>query len=210
MAESKYPSLDFTKVLGFLADKTQPVGNIPGQEERDYYFGQLFGIECFVRARILFADISRWHAVLDLLLRLANKKIWLRSQCGWVIVQALDLMSQKEVVATLERLAGAGLARTPEGVAIWLVALRRFPGLKVKPWGNPLSTKSLTDLALVLKESFQDTPKEQGDPARKNKQANWTAQLHFVWDIILGCYVSETDNEVEDFEQFWTRVVDGK
>ncbi|KAF4987295.1 hypothetical protein FDECE_15481 [Fusarium decemcellulare] len=208
LAESKYEGLTFDKVLQILTEKTQAVGNIPGQEERDHFFGQLFGIESFVRAGILFRDISRWNTVLDLLLKLANKKVWLRSQCGWVIVQSIEQMKQKEAEATLEKVASASLAKTPEGVAIWIVALSRFPDLKVKPWRNPLSKKSYGDLAAVLRESFQDFSKDPNERGQKNKQASWSAQLHFVWDVLLAHYVKEGEDGAEDFEQFWSRVVD--
>ncbi|KAH7170991.1 DNA polymerase phi-domain-containing protein [Dactylonectria macrodidyma] len=205
LAETKYTGLTFEKTLEILAEKTQAIGNIPGQEERDHWFGQLFGIECFVRARILFSDASRWNAVLDLLLRLATKKVWLRSQCGWVIVQAIEQMSQEDAKATLESVAEAGLAKTPEGAAVWLVALDRFPSIKVKPWEHPLSKKSLVDLAAVLRESFAQ---DQGEQRQKNKQASWSAQLHFVWDLILAHYVQGAESGSADFEHFWARVVD--
>lgn len=210
--ESKYSGLTFDKVLGLLVDKTQAVGNIPGKEERDHYFGQLFGIECFVRSRTLFTDISRWNAVLDLLLQLGNKKIWLRSQCGWVLVQALEQMSKEEAEGTLRKIAESGLAKTPEGVATWLVALSRYPDLRLKPWGNPLSSKSLGDLAAVLKESFKDSGKDSNDKTQSSgKQAHWTAQLHFVWDLILGCYIKGGEEAgVDGLSQFWNRVVDGE
>ncbi|RSM06962.1 hypothetical protein CDV31_008894 [Fusarium ambrosium] len=209
LAESKYPDLSFDKVLQILTEKTQAIGNIPGQEERDHFFGQLFGIESFVRANILFRDISRWNTVLDLLLKLASKKVWLRSQCGWVIVQSIEQMKQKDAEATLEKVSEANLGKTPEGVAIWLVATSKFPDLKVKPWkSSPLSKKSLGDVAAVLRESFQDQNKEQNERGQKNKQASWTAQLHFVWDIILAHYIKAGESEVHEFEQFWTRVVD--
>ncbi|KAM5375783.1 hypothetical protein ACJZ2D_005839 [Fusarium nematophilum] len=208
LAESSYPGLTFDKVLQILSEKTQAVGNIPGQEERDHFFGQLFGIESFVRAGILFRDSSRWNTVLSLLLGLANKKVWLRSQCGWIIVQSIEQMEQKDAEATLEKVTDANLAKTPEGVAIWLVALSRFPDLKVKPWRNPLSQKSFGDLAAVLRESFQDFSNDQNERGQKNKQGSWTAQLHFVWDIILAHYVKEGDAKADDFGQFWSRVVD--
>ncbi|KAJ6445979.1 DNA polymerase V [Purpureocillium lavendulum] len=208
--DSQYPGLTFDKVLALLVDKTQAVGNIPGQEERDHYFGQLFGLECFVRSRTLFSDVSRWYSVLELLLKLSNKKIWLRSQCGWVLVQALEQMSRKEAETTLTMVADAGLAKTPEGVAAWLVALNRYPDIKLKPWQNPLSAKSLGDLAAVLKESFKDSNKDTGDKTQNNgKQASWTAQLHFVWDIIIGCYVQGgAAADTDGFSQFYSRVID--
>ncbi|KAM0343876.1 hypothetical protein ACHAPU_008145 [Fusarium lateritium] len=208
LAESKYPNLTFDKVLEILTEKIQTIGNIPGQEERDHFFGQLFGIESFVRAGILFRDISRWNTILDLLLKLASKKVWLRSQCGWVIVQSLEQMNKKQAEATLEKVSEANLAKTPEGVAIWLVALNKFSDLKVKPWRDPLSKKSFGDLAAVLRESFQDFSKDQPENAQKNKQTSWTAQLHYVWDLLLAHYIKAGEAGAGDFQQFWARVVD--
>jgi len=210
LAESTYKDLDFDTVLQILTEKIQVIGNIPGQEERDQYWGQFFGLSAFVQAGILFHDISRWNTVLDLLLKLAAKKVWLRSQCGGAIVRALDQMNQKQAKATLEKVAEANLAKTPEGVAIWLVALTRFPDLKVKPWSDPLSKKSFGDLAAVLRESFQDFDKDQPERGQKNKQASWTAQSHYVWDILLAHYLKEGEAKAEEFQQFWARVVDGK
>ncbi|KAM0253310.1 hypothetical protein ACHAQJ_007364 [Trichoderma viride] len=207
MAE-KYSGLTFDKVLGFLLEKAQIVGNIPGQEERDIFFGQLFGIECFVKSRTLFSEPSRWNTILEELLKLSNKKVWLKSQCGWVLVQALQQMNQAQAKATLEKLSNAGVAKTPEGVAVWMVALDRFPNLNVKPWQHPLSRKSLGDLAAILKESFNDSNRDSSSNSRNNKQATWTAQLHFVWDLILNHYLKAGDSGAEDFAQFWSRVVD--
>ncbi|KAL6902648.1 DNA polymerase phi domain-containing protein [Trichoderma evansii] len=208
LSEEKYSGLTFDKVLGFLLEKAQIVGNIPGQEERDIFFGQLFGIECFVKSRILFSEPSRWNTVLDELLKLSNKKVWLKSQCGWVLVQALQQMNQAQAKATLERLSSVGMAKTPEGVAIWMVALSQFPNLSVKPWQHPLAKKTLGDLAAILKESFNDSSKDSSSNSRNHKQATWSAQLHFVWDLILNHYLKAEDSKAEDFAQFWSRVVD--
>ncbi|KAK4059743.1 hypothetical protein Trihar35433_10559 [Trichoderma harzianum] len=204
----KYPGLTFDKVLGFLLEKAQIVGNIPGQEERDIFFGQLFGIECFVKSRTLFSEPSRWNTILEELLKLSNKKVWLKSQCGWVLVQALQQMDQAQAKSTLEKLSSAGVAKTPEGVAVWLVVLNQFPDLKVKPWQHPLARKTLGDLTAILKESFNDSSKDPSSNSRNNQQASWTAQLHFVWDLILNHYLKAGDSEVEDFAHFWGRVVD--
>lgn len=204
LAASSYQGLAFDQVLGFLKDKTQPEGNVPGQEERDHYFGQLFGIECFVRSHILFSDASKWNTVLDLVLQLGAKKVWLRSQCGWIIVQAVDQMSEKLAESTLQAVAEANMAKTPEGVAIWIVALNKFPDLKVKPWKHPLSPKSFAELATVLRENFNDgvEPGEKG-----NKQASWSAQLPFIWNLLLS-HFSKEEESADDFDQFWSRVVD--
>lgn len=213
LASSKYTGLTFDKVLGILIEKTQAGGNVPGQEERDHYFGQLFGLECFVRAGILFADKSRWLSILDILLRLSTKKSWLKSQCGYVVVQALPQMKKKLAENTLQKLADEGFAKTPEGVGIWIVALDRFPDMKTpaQPWRDPLATTSLTSLPAALKDSGREA--SSGESGNKPKQGNWTAQLHFVWDLILAHFVKlggkPESNAAEQFKQFWNRVVDG-
>ncbi|KAG5950280.1 hypothetical protein E4U53_005311 [Claviceps sorghi] len=209
LARTKYTGLTFDKVIGLLAEKTKSVGNVSGQEERDHHLGQVFGLECFVKSKTLYRDISRWDAVLEMLLKLGHKKIWLRPQCGWIIVQALEHMTEDVTKATLSKLAGAAMAHTPEGVAAWIVSLSRYPGLKIPPWKNPLSNKSLGDLTAVLKESFKDPAKDPKEKQNGAKQASWSAQLHFVWDIILARFLSaDCDSKEEDFGQFWCRVVD--
>ncbi|KAJ9161362.1 DNA polymerase V [Coniochaeta hoffmannii] len=214
VAGSRYPDLTFDKVLQTLVEKTQPNGSLPGKEERDHYFGQLFGIECFVRANILFRDKTRWLLVLDLLLKLSEKKVWLRPQCGWVIVEAVRQMKPKLAGATLQKLADKGHGQTPEGVGIWIAAMDRFGDdlkLPSKPWSDPLAAKSLPDLTQSLKDSGRDTSQDAQHAVGKPKQNNWTAQLHWVWDILLEHFKSldaTVPSPAADFEQFWNRVVD--
>ena len=54
LVKTKYTGLGFVKVLEMLRAKTKPDGDLSGQEERDHAFGLLFGLQCFVRAKILF------------------------------------------------------------------------------------------------------------------------------------------------------------
>ncbi|EGX90657.1 DNA polymerase V, putative [Cordyceps militaris CM01] len=208
LAAAHYPGLTFQKAVRILMDKTHPVGNIPGQEERDHYLGQLFGIECFVSSGVIFAEPARWNMVLDLLLKIAQKKVWLRSQCGWVIVQALQQMDQKSAESTLKQIVDANMAKTADGVAFWITATNKYPDIKIKPWRHPLAAKTLGDLASVLKESFNESSKDSNEKkGSAPKQANWTAQLHFVWDIILAHYAGQGIKS-DELDQFWQRVVD--
>ncbi|KAH8891864.1 hypothetical protein GQ53DRAFT_719605 [Thozetella sp. PMI_491] len=213
LAETQYHELSFEKVLGILVEKTDVGGNLPGLEERDHYFGQLFGLECFVRAGILFAEKSRWAQVLDLLIKMAQKKVWLRRQCGWIILQAIPHMKKKTAEKTLQKLSDDGLAQTSEGVAIWLQALARFPKMEVpaKPWRDPLALTSFSSLPAILKDSGRDNTIGE-TPEAQRKQSNWTAQLHFVWDFILASFILRAEASAEEtsklFEQFWNRVVD--
>lgn len=211
----KYRGLTFEFVLHTLTEKTKPVGNIAGQEERDHYFGQLFGLKSFVEAKVLFNDVSRWHTILDLLLRLARRKIWLKLECAWVIAQASDQMDQTVAEETLQKVDAAGWAKTSEAVALTVVFTERFPKIKLpsKSWRDYLSTKYLGELPAILKDSGkQETDSEDTTSKQKQGHSNWTAQLHFVWDITLAHYIKLAHTKPNDasdhFKQFWTRVVD--
>ena len=211
--EGKYVGLGFDKVLENLKAKTKPEGDLSGQEEKDHALGLLFGLQCFVRAKILFSDGGkRWEVVFDSLLHLCGKKPWLREEVGWVVVEALGQMSQSQAEMTLQRLFEAGLAASPEGVGIWITARRLFPDMKfpAKPWGssgNPL--EYLKSLGKVLKESSSPEGENQA-----KQTGNWNPQLHFVWGLIVDQYVAGAragdEGVADEFEKFWKVAVDGK
>ena len=215
LATEKYTGLTFDKVLGFLIAKTKPDGDLSGQEGKDHFLGLLFGLQSFVRAKVLFGQESRWGTILGKLLELAKKKPWIREECGWVIVEALTQMNQSQAEQTLEMLHDAGLALSPEGVGIWLTAKNRFPDMKfpTKPWGqsgNPL--EHLKPLAKALKESSND---DDSDKTKQAKQTgNWNPQLHFVWKVVLAQYATAAKEKKHgiktEFENFWKVAVDGQ
>jgi DNA polymerase phi len=210
LAEEKYTGLTFEKVLGFLVAKTKPEGDLSGQEEKDHHFGLLFGLQSFVRAKALFQDSARWKSILEKLLELAKKKPWIREECGWVVVEALAQLDESQTIYTLEQLVEAGLALTPEGVGIWLMAKNKFPDAKLpaKPWGkssNPLD--NLQSLSKALKESSSSD--ESSAKAQSVKSGSWNPQLHFVWNLVLSHY-AEGKAGSSDFEHFWKVAVDGK
>ncbi|KAI1086606.1 DNA polymerase phi-domain-containing protein [Rostrohypoxylon terebratum] len=212
LAKSKYPSLTFDKVLNILVEKTTPSGHIPGQEERDCYFGRLFGLQCFVESKILFDEESRWPKVLELLLGMADKKVWIRSHSAWVIVESLPQMGQDRAEKTLQQLADIGLGKTAEGIGIWMRARTCYPDLKTpaKPWHDPMNPGVLSEVARVLRDNVaQDNGEDTA--VTKAKQGGWTAQLHFVWDLILATFVGQQANgkgTKDQLKLFWTTVVD--
>ncbi|CAK7209877.1 DNA-directed DNA polymerase [Sporothrix bragantina] len=220
---STYPNLTFDRLLDLLLDKTKPAANLPGQEERDHYWGQLFGLQSFVESGILFAAgdegrVSRWDTLLGHLLQLGHKKVWLRSQACFVVVQAIArgrLPDEATVAATLQKVAsdmeGTGtsssLAKTPEGLGMWLAAMARFPKMVLPaPWAAPLAPGSHKDVVAVLKSGSIDDNEAKGV-----KQGNASAQLHFVWDLLLGALLlgkSSDQDDAKRFDSFWVAVVD--
>lgn len=214
LAARKYSNLTFARTLNFLVVKTKPEGDLSGQEEKDHYLGLLFGLQSFVRAKVLFDVDGRWDDILDKLLGLAEKKPWIREECGWVIVEGLAQMRKPHAEFTLKKLYNSGLAATPEGVGIWLTARNRFPNMEFpsKPWGqsgNPLD--HLKPLAKALKESSvgEKSPKDQKQVAQTG---SWNSKLHFVWNIVLGQYAQTivAGGSDSDFKNFWKVAVDGK
>jgi DNA polymerase phi len=213
LAESKYTGLSFGKAVDILIAKTKPEGDTSGQEDKNHALGLLFGLECFVKANILFMDKTgeRWELIFDQLLQLATKKPWARMQCGHVIVEALTQMNQKQAEKTLQKVQEAGFAGSPEGVGIWLTGRRKFPDMRFPshPWGssgNPLEHLKL--LAKALKESSSP----DGEQAKQT--GSWNPQLHFVWALVLYQYIEDAKNEKEDvaseFSNFWKVAVDGE
>ncbi|KAF7515993.1 hypothetical protein G7054_g14339 [Neopestalotiopsis clavispora] len=215
LAETKFTGLTFDSVLASLLEKTQPSGNISGPEERDFHFGQLFGLQCFVEAKILFGDDNkRWFTILDLLVKLGDRKVWMKSHCAWVVVTSLPHMGQERAGETLKKLVEAGWGKTAEGVGLWIAAASTYPKLKLpsKPWSDPLATKSIPELANVLKENVkQDTGKKE-DGVSKAMPSSWNSQLHFVWDLILAYFIAQTKTskgvDTEQFKLFWGTVID--
>ena len=206
---ARYQEVNFEQCLNWLVEKTKPEGDLSGQEERDHWLGLLFGLQSFVRARICFGGEGdgRWSRVLGELLSLAVRKSWIREECGWVIVEAVQQMNQAEAEITLEKLLEAGLASSPEGVGIWLTAKHKFPKMKTprKPWGdNGEPLNNLQNLAKALKESSS-----KDDEGAAKQTGNWNPKIHFAWDLILAQYLKKGAGEGTEFKQFWKVVVDG-
>ncbi|KAF3066520.1 DNA polymerase V [Daldinia childiae] len=188
LAESKYTGLTFDKVLNILVEKTTS------------------------KSKTLFDEESRWLKVLDLLLDMAEKKVWMRSHCGWVIVESLSQMGQGRAEATLQKLSDIGLGKTAEGIAIWMKAQSCYPNLKTpaNPWHDPMNPSVLSEVARVLKDNVAQ---DNGEDAAitKTKQGGWSAQLHFVWDLLLETFLNQETGGKQSKDQlklFWTTVID--
>lgn len=157
---------------------------------------------------------------------LAKKKPWIREECGWIIYRCIyELAAQKAdakfLESALERLCSNDLARTPEGVAIWLAAKDLFPEVKFpsKVWkhDDPLDAKERNQLAKVMKESSSaDSESEGGNKAKST--GVWNSKLHFAWDTVISRLADAPTKESKSkgsssrisFADFWTEVVDSE
>ncbi|KAH0536326.1 hypothetical protein FGG08_006799 [Glutinoglossum americanum] len=216
-------NIDFARVLDILKSRTHPEGSVAGQEERDHHFGRLFGLEALIKSSILFhqnSPLDQWVQVLDLIFELAKKKAWLREECGWIVYDALPTISASgtgsaHLQVTIDRLCANSLAKTPEGVAIWLYICRHDPKVVFpkSPWKckDLLHQSNLTTLAKVLKEAPPIEGDTDAEDRTSGQKGSWSSKLHFSWNVVLSdLYEAEyvKTKTTSSFKDFWQCVVD--
>ncbi|KAL8692702.1 MAG: hypothetical protein Q9218_002323 [Villophora microphyllina] len=212
--------LSIPDLIDVLVQQTETTGNVSGQEERDHQLGRLFCIEAFIKSGVLLlrntpGDI--WPRVLDLIYDAAQKKAWLREECGWILYGAIQTLHQRKldpqtVQVIVDKLFGNGLGKTSEGVAIWLVIQRNFPTVQLPSnvWrhNNPLDRKEKSKLAKLLKDASSDH-RSDGASGYLAQKGNWTSRLHFVWNVILSELTKErSTGDTVTFGDFWQEAVD--
>lgn len=246
-SEEKSAGVTLSNVLDALESQSNAAGSETGQvwkitrcwecllsfqEQRDHHFGRLFGAEAVIKSSILFKPspaFAEWTRLLDLVFGLAKSKPWIREECGWIIYRCVyDLYSQsanvKFVETALERLCSNDLARTPEGVSIWLAVKDMFPNatFPAKIWkhDDPLDSKERNQLAKVMKESSSSGPEDR-EKGNNAKSGVWNPKLHFAWEAVL---TRVPDVSIEEkskskpkesgsrvgFVDFWTDLVDSE
>ncbi|KAG0160358.1 hypothetical protein PDIDSM_7885 [Penicillium digitatum] len=211
----------FSDALNLWESQSSSYGSESGQEQRDHLFGRLFGAEAIIKSSVLFqptVPFEQWTQVVDLVFELAQKKPWIREECGWIIYQCVyDLaarkMEPKYIQSALEQLCVRDLARSPEGVAIWLAAKDMFPNAtfpsKVWKHDDPLDTKERSSMSKIMKES--GAASSDGETKVKSSGV-WNNKLHFAWDAVLSRTSTEAKEKSKKsrmtFTDFWTEVVD--
>ena len=226
-----------SSVLDILDNETTPEGNNSGQDERDHYFGRLFGAEAIIKSNILIKqqDLPQWKRLLDLICGIANKKPWLKQECGWILYGCIKAFASSRdpvpddfALSVIGNLTAHKLIRTPEGLAIWLEVSQAFPDAKLPKdvWKHrdPLSKKDVTLLADVLKDAKTRSNSDE-DEHKSQGRAIWSAQLHFAWDVVLARLyelanhshngevnhkTNKKDHKVIDLADFWTKAVEGE
>lgn len=209
-----------------VVKNTTQHGHTTGQEERDFWLGRLFGLQSLVQSNILFTSdsaLEKYPAVLDLLFEVAQKKPWLMESSAWTIASSVlrwpAATAAKAAEITYKKLTESGLAKSGEGVGIWLALQANQPSVTppkdVWSKGSPLITSNLSTLAKVLKESGS---KEGATDGAKVK-GSWNPKLGFVWDSILNVYFSNepewksirgAKHKPAEWSEFWRVVVDGE
>jgi len=210
--ERKYKRFTFRKALDALTNNVQLGCSSTKTEEKNYHLGQLFGLECLIKARVIAVDGSRWGSLLEKLVDLAITKSTLREACGKMIVQAVDQFDKAVAKETLSMIKETELAKTAEGLAVWLAVLERFPEIHKNPWKDPFKRTQFAERLPLFsralgEESALSSAKGQNSTAIM--PSNWRAQVHFVWDWIARYFLKAGNELSETFGAFWKAIFDG-
>ncbi len=163
--------------------------------------------------------------MLHIIYDLAKKKSWLREECGWIIYAATQQLAShgsdpSYAQLVIDQLCSSGLAKTPEGIPIWLSVQSNFATVKF-PKGvwqgeDPLHVKDVRTLAKVLKEASEPNATHVAGEASRQR-GTWNAKLHFAWDAVLADVLREGSSTVSigtktpkhlNFADFWIEIVD--
>lgn len=240
---ASWPGLTNGRIIDLTLEKTQPEGKASGQERRDHLYGRVFGFEACITSGLVIARNGEgapsvvacddWVKLLNLVVGLAKDVPWLREQCGLLLCNAVKLFknhaaghasSQRQVhqyvEETLKAICAQGLAKTPEGVAVWLTAMYEFPeaSFPKKIWhkADPRSKKERQVLANVMRENFAHTSAADKKATSEVKSGTAHSSLNFAWSVIYDGYVRDLGAvgaegfraASEGWQRFWKDIVD--
>lgn len=195
-------SLSAHHMIVLVLSYSSPSGKVKGQEERDLLFARLFGLYAIVRSGLLFeqdlAQAEDFKRVIEIVWLLGRSKTWLRESSSWVIVEAIQLLSTRNVAWKMDCLSW--LAKkicqakdvSSESIAIYLALECSAATIKdtLPHLSSPdlLASTNLATLARILKEGIGTE-----DSMASSGSGPVQGQVHFVWDMILQQYTKERE-----------------
>ena len=192
--------------------------------------GRLFGAEAFIHSGILFHDTRddlAWVEVIDIILQIASERTWLREECGYVLCSSLEGSclpnhNSRYAALVLEKVCKYSFAKTPEGVAIWIAVLSKYPAVALPSgiWhhNDPLNGRNKAELAQILKEAPM-VGQSDNEGQKAAQTGRWSAKIHFAWHAVLAQIIpearatSQVGHNSSDrivFQDFWIECVDSK
>ncbi|KAJ3245361.1 DNA-directed DNA polymerase [Chytriomyces hyalinus] len=190
-----------------LIDHLNPVlGAGKGQEERESYFANIFGMHAIVQSGLVTASQttpSQISRLVKSLLTCANAKSYLSLACYNVLLQiaVIGVEAKSEwLESVITDVAAAGMGVEGVWFAIALQETMRTQGFKFDwktvfkgTWDKPNSILHIahkTRLVNVLKETTTTSPK-----------------LHPIFPVIIS-HIFESSNPTLTLQDFWTHMID--
>ncbi|KAF2088415.1 hypothetical protein K490DRAFT_39843 [Saccharata proteae CBS 121410] len=201
-----------------IVELTQPDGKASGQEKKDNLLGRIFGFKSLIQSSVLVQPSTPKECqanVLEQIYTAAREKPWIREECGLILCDAVKTVARESqeslfVQQILDGLVSGGLAKTPEGIAIWLTVRAVLPDMELPDgiWHkkDPLCSKERQTLANVMKENYASVSSEPKEPGKKVKGGSSQTTLNFAWDVVMATVVQKEDAVL--LLKFWTDIVD--
>lgn len=206
------PKIKTALLLDMLFILTESQGSTKGQEERDIYFGRLFGLVAIAESGIL-SDPTQTESedvvlILERLIEFTRAKIYLKAPAFKAILLVLKQVQQSLMYSKVSNYAIAA-ALTGEDSSfgceeLWLVVCLQAREVVDAPWptllpdwhnGSPLHPKNLDKLVDLLKEStflspilhplWEDLVSISAAPQKKSKKSISLFQLWSALDNTL-------------------------
>ncbi|KAJ2784893.1 DNA-directed DNA polymerase [Coemansia javaensis] len=209
-------------VLDLLWSSTEATRSMKGQEQRDVWFGRVFGMMAVVQSGLL--GRAGAATAVDLrkmameLAAIGGKKSYLREVAYAVLGAMVPVLGRLsgadmgELVAMFVDVAlDKGAIETPDELLLALRLRRAYPGYDwaaaLPQWhgAHMLSAKNAARVVPILCEVSADNTA---------LFSSWHPQLHSVWDEVLDLYFNKRRAfEVEslrpmEFSALWDRVVE--
>jgi len=200
----EFETINTDDVFKLMVENLNIKGSFKGQEERDNYFGQLFGVLAICKARLNDGgniDPILLKQIIVNLLKLSKKKSYLQEVCGKSIcdlINTIDYTIYKEhIEETLENVLSCGWNKcTPEILMIILTIEKKFKGDLPKKYfkdswckGQLLDESNFSQILPILMETTNIShPK-----------------VHVLFNLIFDQVLNHDD---ETFKVFWKIIVE--
>ncbi|KAJ3108275.1 DNA-directed DNA polymerase [Phlyctochytrium planicorne] len=201
------PEIPISYVLDLLEQSTVVTKSMKGQEQKDLYFGKLFGLRaiclsgCIVRESCSDDDLSRIFATI---FTCYHAKSFLREACYDILIRILlslaDSGESQRILSRKEQIKNA--VGDVSGVEeLWLaMTIQKHPSLDclklvrvLTSWPRPktlLHIKNVEKLATIFKDASYTNPR-----------------LHSIWDATLDLILNNQNSHMS-LRDFWKSCVE--
>jgi len=203
---NEFHNITADDVMELMSKHLTVQGSFKGQEERDAYFGQLFGFLAIYRSRLQGGKEKEVQSnlvkkLVRNFLALMNKKSYLQEICGMAIcdiLKAIDFSIFETIKPILESILCKGWEKcTPDDLMIVLTVQSKFKDDLPKKYFKEHWNRS----EILHKSNFKEMSRVLMDTSNTAHP-----RVHTLWDFIVE-YLLSDENE-DTFQTFWKVIVE--
>ncbi|TPX35785.1 hypothetical protein SmJEL517_g01918 [Synchytrium microbalum] len=206
------PHVRLSRLIELLLSVSEISGSMKSQEERDGYFGRIFGFQSFAisgimsRSSTTIEDVTR---MIDELIKYQRAKSYLRECCAGVFISIAESLSntplQEEGIDYMISTILSDGINNPEQLWIGLVLQSKYPKL-------PIWKTLLEGVDSVWEKSWLLHPANKLRLAELLKESSYSnPRLHGVWAVVVDAILSRKETKskrkVISLADFWQTVV---